>query len=132
MMDYLEGSLPEPELKEFIRHLEGCISCRDFSLYLKETLAGIELSRICENDPFFYTRLKARMERPQEFMPSEKKLVRILQPAFFSLFLAAAIYAGILIGRSYPVPENGSLAIKDISYSLNEMGNEPIETFLMN
>jgi hypothetical protein len=69
---------------------------------MKKTLGIIQVEKSPEVNPFFYTRLKARMENNEV---QEKQRVgfpvweKVLQPAFFSLLLLAGIYTGIKIGQ---------------------------------
>lgn len=133
---YLEGDLPDRESREMEKHLAQCTSCAALAEEFRKTLAVLQEEKNPEVNPFFYTRLKARMAgQAEEAFPALKRtfLVRVLQPAFFSLLLLAGIYSGIKIGQSprdnistaYYYPEE-----QVIPY-LNEMETEPIETFLM-
>jgi anti-sigma factor RsiW len=132
---FLEGDLPVREADEIYEHLARCEKCAAFAEDMKKTLSIIKLEKSPEVNPFFYTRLKARMEKEKEkvLQPAEFPLwEKVLQPAIFSLLLLAGIYTGIRIGR----PANGELtshhsAERELVPYLNEMEAEPIETFLM-
>lgn len=129
---YLEGSLPEKEMKEVRDHLQGCSACLSFAGDLESTMAVIEKERHPEVNPYFYTRIKAGLENQEkEKVQKTPGLIRILQPALFTLLLLAGIYSGIKIGQA---PFNDSEAqvseIEIVPY-LNEMASEPIESFLM-
>jgi len=99
---YLEGDLPEKEVNEMNAHLAECESCAAFAEDMQKTLGIIQVEKSPEVNPFFYTRLKARMEIEEV---QEKQRVgfpiweKVLQPAFFSLLLLAGIYTGIKIGQ---------------------------------
>ena len=132
LIPYQEGLLKGPALQEMEQHLQECSSCRSFAGYLKETLLSIENSRLTAPDPFFYTRVKARLEKQVNSSSVKSGWIRILQPAFFTFFLAAAIYAGILLGGLYGNSETKSYARENLDPWVNELGSEPLETFLMN
>ena len=99
---FIEGDLPENEMAAVSAHLEVCSSCREFVEEMKKTLGIINLEKQVQVSPYFYTRVKARMEGQQESSPESTGLSlweRVLQPAFFTVLLLAGIYAGILTGR---------------------------------
>jgi hypothetical protein len=132
MILYLEGLLKGPELEEVERHLEGCTSCRKFAGYLTESLEAIEKSKITENDPFFYTRLKAKLENQSVSGYEKISFTRILQPVLLTLVLVVAIIAGIGIGSIGRSSKTGDYAMENLDPWINEIHSEPIETFLMN
>ena len=132
---FLEGDLPEKEMELVKNHLLECGTCAAFVEEMKNTLGILEAERSPAVNPFFYTRLKAKLENKE----SESKqvfwkpvLVRVLQPAIFSILLMIGIYAGIKIGQPAPAQSiNISAANIDIISFLNEMDSESIEGFLM-
>jgi anti-sigma factor RsiW len=132
---FLEGDLPENEAQEIKVHLSKCAYCAAFAEEMKKTLGIIQLEKSPEVNPFFYTRLKARMENQAEKaaksvgFPVWKK---VLQPAFFSLLLLAGIYTGIKIGQPSNTGTNQNIysEIELVPY-LIEMEAEPLENFLM-
>lgn len=132
---FLEGELPEKEMELVKTHLSECGTCAAFAEEMKKTLGILEAERSPAVNPFFYTRVKAKLENQE----SEQKqvfwkpaLVRVLQPAIFSILLMVGIYAGIKIGEPTPAQSvNISAANVDIISFLNEMDSETIEGFLM-
>lgn len=132
---FLEGDLAPEKMKEFQSHLAECKSCAAFAQELKLTLGIIEQEKKPAVNPYFYTRLKAKLEnRVAEKSPvlGRAVLVRVLQPAFFSILLLVGIYSGIKIGRPVPAKEYTLTLMQnqEIPY-LNEMEAETIETSLM-
>ncbi|HDR52047.1 MAG TPA: zf-HC2 domain-containing protein [Mariniphaga anaerophila] len=132
---FLEDDLPENEAIEMKAHLAECESCAAFAEDMQKTLGIIQIEKSPEVNPFFYTRLKARMENEKV---QEKQRVgfpvweKVLQPAFFSLLLLAGIYTGIKIGQPATAKTSHSIfAETELVPFLNEMQTEPIETFLM-
>ncbi len=132
---YVEGDLPPQEMEVMKSHLAECTDCAAFAEEVKKTLGVVEAEKSPEVNPFFYTRLKARMEAQAAASADGKRkpvLIRILQPALFTILLLAGIYGGIKIGQ----PSQGKFTASSypeeqmIPY-LNEMETEPIEGFLM-
>lgn len=132
---YFEGTLPANEKMEIDAHLSECNSCRRVAGEMGKILEIISLEKSPEVSPFFYTRVKARLESALE---SEKQTVgfpvweRVLQPALFSVLLIAGIFAGIVIGHqaNFATADSMISETEQISF-LNEMISEPIETFFM-
>ena len=132
---YLEGELVPEEMEQIKLHISECSDCSAFAVELKKSLAILDLEKSTKVNPFFYTRLKAKLEN-QESKQNEifrrPVLIRILQPAFFSILLIIGIYAGIKIGQpANSTATTGIYAEQDLIPYLDEMKNETIETFLM-
>ena len=132
---FLEGDLPAAQMKEVQNHLAGCSSCAAFAEDLKCTLGIIEIEKEPVVNPYFYTRLKAKMEnRAAEQSPSFGRviLVKVLQPVLFSILLLVGIYSGIKIGQPASIKQYTITLMQnqEIPY-LNEMETETIETSLM-
>jgi hypothetical protein len=132
---FLEGDLPENEANEMRVHLAECESCAAFAGDMQKTLGIIQIEKSPDVNPFFYTRLKARMENDEV---QEKQRVgfpvweKVLQPAFFSFLLLAGIYTGIKIGQpANSGTEQNIFAETELVPFLNEMETEPLENFLM-
>lgn len=131
----LEGDLPENESVQIRNHLSECHHCKAFADELSKTLGIIENEKNPELNPFFFTRIKAKIELQAEVKNlslNRTVFTKILQPAIFSILLIVGIYSGIKIGE--PVTSNSfyseNTEIEIIPY-LNEMQSEPIEEFLM-
>lgn len=130
---FVEGSLPTNKSILIEEHLQECKECLAFAEELKKSLAIIQTEKIKESDPFFYTRLKARMVNQLEKGTSKiPYFIRFLQPVAFSLLLMVGIYSGIKIGKT--PQSNSAEMVSEIEMIpfLNEMDGEPIESFLMN
>ncbi len=132
---FLEGELPEKEMGLVKTHLSECGTCAAFAEEMKKTLGILETEKSPAVNPFFYTRLKSKLENQE----SEQKqvfwrsaLVRVLQPAAFSILLLIGIYIGIKIGQPASTKQYTATLMhnQDIPY-LNEMASETIETSLM-
>lgn len=132
---FIEGELPGWEMEEVKIHLERCPVCVAFVEEMKKTLAVIENEKTPQLNPFFYTRVKARLENQSEQVAATRHvavLKRILQPALFSLVLLAGVYTGVKIGQ--PAKVNSDIPVfaeNEVVPYFNEMENEAIENFLM-
>ena len=131
---FIEAELPKEEMQEIQLHLNDCKACSLFFEDMKKTLGTIEADKIQKADPFFYTRLKARMENEIELQTNFSKqpvLVRILQPALFTILLLAGIYGGYQIGGTEATYKSAAIETQDMIPYLDEMKSEALETFLM-
>jgi len=132
---FTEGGLPAWEMEEIKIHLEYCNDCAEFANEMKKTLAIIHNEKVQQLTPYFYTRVKARLENQAENVTATRQvpvLVRILQPALFSILLLAGVYTGIKIGQ--PVKVNPDIPVfveNEVVPYFNEMETEAIENFLM-
>jgi len=132
---FTDGELPVAEMEQIKIHLSECSECAAFAEEMKKTLAIIDNEKVPQLNPFFYTRVKARLENQAEQVEVTRQapvLVRILQPAMFSLLLLAGVYTGIKIGQ--PVKINSDVPVfteNEVVPYFNEMETESIENFLM-
>jgi anti-sigma factor RsiW len=132
---YLDGELSPKEMQDIKNHLSECQECVSFAEELKKMQAILTAEKSVEPNPFFYTRLKAKMEAEESvhYTPGWQPVwVKVLQPAVFTVLLIAGVYFGSKIGK--PAPVNIAVAAfsdQDVIPYLNEMDTEPIEAFLM-
>lgn len=98
--EYLEGQLSENEKKAFIRHLEQCNDCKELLAQVSHSMQYLGKKESIPYQPFYYTRLKAKMEKRQEAVSAAPAPIwkRVLQPAAYTFFLGVGIYIGILLG----------------------------------
>jgi anti-sigma factor RsiW len=132
---FLEKELPASEMKQVQEHLDTCPDCALFAEEMKKTLSILETEKATENNPFLYTRIKAKLENQEEgksIQVSRPILVRVLQPVAFSIILLLGIYGGIKIGNTgSTVQETAVLADQEMIPFWNGMDSEPIESFLL-
>jgi hypothetical protein len=129
---FLEAELPPEEMRQIQLHLNECEKCSLYFENLKQVLGTIETDKIRSADPYFYTRLKARMENQEEKeLSGQSGLVRILQPALFTILFLASIYGGYKIGGTEATYKSATIETQNIIPYLNEMKSESIESFLM-
>lgn len=126
---YLESSLTDEEEKSIAAHLDSCEACQ---FYLNKLTRDFELlvseKKIEEADPYFYTRLKARMKQQKQ---SETFFVRLVQPVLFSLFLIGAMSVGITIGKHLNDQIYKQESAHVVLLPFDGMKEEPIEQFLL-
>ena len=130
LIAYLEGSSTGEPWKGVEEHLSECRDCREFLEVLRDTLALAGGEVVTEPDPWFYTRVKARIDREKDAAITSGWRV-ILQPAFFSLLLLLGIYGGFRLGRLPGIEADRQNAAEQVVPWLNEMNTEPLENFLM-
>lgn len=128
---YLEGSLGDEARARVEQHLAGCGECRRFADILRESYSLAAEEYRVEPAPFFYTRVKARLERGAE-TTSPSAWRAVWQPAFFSLLLLLGIYSGIRMGGALNSDRGENLTVEQVIPWINEMETEPMENFLMN
>lgn len=127
---FVEEELSAHEMRAVEKHLKSCSSCALFADELQKTLGLIEKEKVSEQNPFFYTRVKARLENQQEKIRMPRPvLIRIMQPLAFSILLVLGVYGGVQLG--VPHKTNQTVNTQQIVPYLNEIEAEPIEAFLM-
>uniref|UniRef100_UPI0032173E19 anti-sigma factor family protein n=1 Tax=uncultured Draconibacterium sp. TaxID=1573823 RepID=UPI0032173E19 len=130
---FLEKELPVSEMKAVQEHLDNCPDCALFAEEMKKTFSILETDKVVEENPFFYTRVKARLEnQAEEQVVARPVLAKVLQPVAFSVLLLLAVYGGIKMGQPYQSASvKAGLEEQQIIPYLNGMDAEPIEAFLM-
>ncbi len=134
-----------PQLKEEIdKHLINCPECSAIYTKMVQTLNHFNDKDTIPEQPFYYTRLKQRMENKKEIAESvwSNGLARkILQPSIYMASLVLAVYIGILIGsdtgsyestlaKNEVVEEDYIEAFVEYQY-LNDFQIESIENVLI-
>jgi predicted anti-sigma-YlaC factor YlaD len=110
ILQYIDGELTGDENREVEKHLQNCTYCRNLYQKMKASWNNLQEEKI-PYQPFYYTRLKQRMENEAERKTNRfKKLV--LQPAIYVIVLGFGIYIGILLGTGLQ-PENPTVADAD-------------------
>jgi hypothetical protein len=84
--------IPEGELRE---HLSGCPVCTSAHIRFREIMETVERDRIHEVNPWFLTRLEARLE--SESTVNIPVVIR-LNPILLSLMLLIPLVMGIWLG----------------------------------
>lgn len=124
LFDYALDDLNKTESNEIQEHLAKCQFCSAKLEYFKLFNHHLNIDRKIDLPPFFYTRLQSRL-----YVRSVVAVwLRRLQPIAYSALLLTAIYSGIWMGKNWW--HSSSLAGKDVSMYMNEIGFETIEQFI--
>lgn len=105
---YQEGKLT-PDMKTQVEaHLKNCEACS--RVYDEMLLADriIASEKTLEHGPFLTTRVMAGIENLNRELNPETVSAGILRPVFISLSIAAALFAGVILGKwsvSTEIPE---------------------------
>jgi len=99
-LDAYQGGKLTPGTKTQVEsHLEKCEACSHVYNVMVFVERVIDYEKKTEHGPFLATRIMAGIEnRKAELLP-ETGTTRILRPVFISLSLAAALFAGIILGK---------------------------------
>ncbi len=130
---FFEKELPFSEMQKVREHLGSCPECGHFAEEMRKTLRILDGDKVSDENPFFYTRIKARLENQATESPEKRPvLVRVLQPIAFSILLMFGVYGGIKLGQPHNSERtSNTLAGQQMIPYLNDMDAEPIEAFLM-
>jgi len=110
ILQYIDGELTGDENQAVEQHLESCNDCQKLYQKMRVSWNNLQEEKI-PYQPFYYTRLKQRMENEAERKTNRfKKLV--LQPAIYVIVLGFGIYIGILLGTGLQ-PTNATVADAD-------------------
>src|SRR6056297_1156834 len=114
---YHLGDLSAQEKEDMDKHLANCPDC--LALYQKyaQTISYLNDKETLPEHPFYYTRLKQRMENRKMAPKSRWEHVfakKVLQPVIYLGSLFLAVYIGILIGSG-------------TGYQSNLANNEPLD-----
>ncbi|HYQ57643.1 MAG TPA: zf-HC2 domain-containing protein [Draconibacterium sp.] len=130
---FLEKELPVTEMEQVQQHLDECSACALFAAEMKSTLHILESDKVRDENPFFFTRVKARLEKQNNKQPLTRPvLARVLQTVAFSIILLLGIYGGFKLGQAPKTAyADNSLSEQEMVPYWNELEAEPIESFLM-
>lgn len=130
---FLENELPVSEMKQVEQHLESCSECALFLKEMQLSFSILEDEKVHEQNPFFYTRVKARLENMDaKQVVGQAIFARVLQPLAFSVILLLGVYGGIKLGQPHKTElASSTLSEQQMVPYLNGMDAEPIEAFLM-
>lgn len=101
MVEYLNGELSSDKSIQFKDHLKMCPECNLVFEKTLNTLGELKPSERIPEQPFYFTRLKQRMENKNEQQESiiHQVLTRkLIQPLVYLASIIIAVYIGILIG----------------------------------
>ena len=132
LLGYLQGYAGEHQKRNIGVYLDNCQECRDFSLYLTETLRAVEAERSIQPDPFMATRIEAILNSNLPAHNEIKSRPALIQVLAFSLVMLAGVIGGIGIGRILVQEHRMEVqASNEIHLIMNDLQQEPLETFLL-
>ncbi len=131
LFNYAEGTLSSEDSVVVEGHLNECTYCRGFVEEIRKVLSVVETEKRVEENPFFFTRVEARMLR-HDRVP-ELSLVRLLPTLAAVIFFVGGVFAGINIGKLYGTggTEDNRLVYETKQY-IDDFGQEPIESYIIN
>jgi len=109
---YLDNELAEGERIEFDLHLEACPQCNALFESVASTYNLIAVENQLAANPFFYPKLKAKLEAGKE-----SRVIHIFNSVVKPLAIAASITLGVIIG-------NGELDLLNITVYDTEIISE--------
>jgi anti-sigma factor RsiW len=120
--DYIEGSLDQVQANHTASHIKDCPHCASLEKGIRESLQLIEQAKKTEADPFFYSRLEARMEQDsRKQMPKRIYAVRYAMAASIAFL---AIVGGGLFGSFSAEQLNGDIANQVNLEQMDDFGLE--------
>ncbi len=112
MFAYCEGEFPLSEKTQIDEHLFTCPACQQVFEGFRGVLNQIEAEKNQPADPYFYTRLRARMDQeasiPAEYTPAG------LQKIFITAMIAASLGLGIFFGTGIQTKIQNQHSVTDV------------------
>jgi hypothetical protein len=97
---YLEKTLSPEKHQEIEKHLSICESCRLFLTKIAAVYFSNDRQIIPEVSPYFYTRVRARLEKePEPRIELPVSIIKTLRPVAAGLFVLTAITFSIFLGN---------------------------------
>ena len=141
IIQYLDKELTPETVTEIATHVQSCDACQKLLFEMEKTYEIIKTEQKAEFDPFFYTRLEARMEKEstQEGI-LKPKLVPALRYAIVTMVILISMATGAFLGLGFrsdasQPAENMNISYVDQytnDYYLFEMDDEILEEVLLN
>ena len=127
---YLEGSLDEKSNADIKHHLGTCKRCSDFADMLRESLDVIEYEKKVGEDNDFADRIIDELSGKRK--KSKTYPLSILRYAAAAAIIIFGVFTGINIARlASGYDQNGLTEMSEETYYLNDMYQEPIESFFL-
>jgi hypothetical protein len=132
----IEKTLPEALSTEMFNHIDSCNACKDCYNNILATYQVFDKS-VPEINPYFYTKLRQKIENKANAKIPSIPLVRRLQPVAIVLLLVIGVALGIMIGKNLANYKNDSerktmLDTYASEYYLNDTNEESLNVILTN
>jgi hypothetical protein len=132
LVGFIRGTLPKGLEVQIREHLNGCEECRSFADYLRTTLNVIHQEKEITADPFLATRIEGILSKSGAASRRLSFLPKLIPALTFSIFILAGIAGGIGLGHALmQANENQNIASQQMSFLVDDLRQEPIESFLM-
>ncbi|HEX2922295.1 MAG TPA: zf-HC2 domain-containing protein [Bacteroidales bacterium] len=95
--DYLEDRLTERERSSFQEHINSCNECSELLKIQELSDRAINAEKNITPGFFLTDRIMSKIESIED--QKEPAIIRILKPALLTVSVAAAIFAGVIIGK---------------------------------
>jgi len=118
--DYIEGKLNENEQAAIESHLQHCSACAKLEKGIRNSNAILEQAKRSEFDPFYYSRLQARMESEK---PSHiSKIPYVIRLAAAASIAIVGIVGGSIFGSYTAEQMNDGFANTNVSEQNDDLG----------
>ena len=127
---YCLGNLPGNIRTQVETHLKGCKSCASDFAQIQLLNRVINEEREIQSNPFLITRIMEGIESSSVETPAYQPVfMKVLRPAIITISLAAAVFAGVLLGNFANTSPNtipaelammDDMAIESVSMLSNE------------
>lgn len=132
LIGFIRGTLSKGMEVRIREHLNECTECRSFADYLRATLQVIQSEKEIAPDPFLATRIEGILSGPVAARQRLSFLPKLIPALTFSIFILAGIAGGIGLGSLLtPAPDNQNIAAREMTILVDDLQQEPIESFLM-
>ena len=108
--DFLKEQTKGKLSSKGLNHMHNCKDCEDIISTIEKQIEEIGSDRIVESNPFFYTKVKQRLEN------SQSKPSLIINKAFYAQLgrvaslIIAGMFLGLLFFKQYPNNTNKQLS----------------------
>lgn len=131
LIGFVRGTLPKGADILIREHLEACPDCRSFADFLRSTLDVVQVEKQISPDPFLATRIEGLLSQPASRVQNSW-LPKLIPALAFSLIIMAGVAGGIGLGSLLtPDRNNQNITAQDMSIIMDDLRQEPIESFLM-
>lgn len=108
--DFLKEQTKGDLSSKGLNHMHNCKNCEDIILRIEKQIEEIGSDRIVNSNPFFYTKIKQRLENTQ---PKSSLIINkgfIVQLGNVASLIIAGMFLGLLLFKQYPNSQNNKLS----------------------
>ncbi len=132
LIGFIRGTLEQGQEVRIREHLRVCAECRTFANYLRTTLNVIQAEKEIAPDPFLATRIEGILSNAALTRQRFSFMPKLIPALTFSTFILAGIAGGMVLGRLITHHSfDDQLAQNELTILIDDMQQEPIETFFM-